>query len=188
MISCNRRGGFGRLFPRVAIFPLLFLWASWSHAEPLGSLTVDSNGYTLSEDLTVTGDVTVSGGILDINGHTLTINGSLNITGNNSRLKMMDAADVVAVDANVTFNGAASDGYLTAGILRIGGNFDQIGIYNNTNRSENENADYSNNIYSFYASGTHKVVFDGTVAQTVRLTDLPWRLCNRIFRIWKSIT
>ena len=208
MISANGTRLLGRSFFVVTLFFGLLLWLTPSvDAETVDSLSVGSSGYILSADLTVTGDATVNGGTLDINGKVLAINGNLTITGNavdlngqsltingnvdangtlidinggtltvsgnfsitntNGRPKMVNLTDVVAVSGDMTFNGAASDGYLTAGVLKIGGDFNQFGYYSETNGSGNENADYSNNTYSFSASGTHKVVFNGTGAQTV---------------------
>ena len=146
------------------------LWVSASYAETLESLTVGSNGYILTEDLTVTGDVTVDGGVLDINGHTLTIDGNLTITNHNSRLKMVaeEDADRVIVKGNVIFSGAASDGYLTAGVLEVGGDFSQIGGSYQSNLNDDGTANYGSNTFSFSASGTHKTILNGTGAQTVR--------------------
>jgi outer membrane protein assembly factor BamB len=130
--------------------------------------TVDVNGKTL----TVQGDLTVSSGTLDMNGGTLIVTGNVNLTGgtldvnggslkiagnltttSSGRLKMIYDADVVEVTGNVTFSGYSTNGYLTAGILKVGGNFSQINGYGD----------------AFAATGTHTVILNGSGLQTVNI-------------------
>ena len=153
--------------PLLGVLLSILLPVSWSHALTLEGLPVDSSGYILSEDHIVNGDVIVDGGTLDVNGYTLRISGNLTIMNTNGRLKMVKAADVVEVSGNVTLQGAASDGYLTAGILKIGGDFYQNGSYHQPNSIPDGSENYSNNRFSFAASGTHKVIFNGTSPQTI---------------------
>ena len=121
-------------------------------AATLDNLTVDSSGYTLQENLTVTGDVTVNGGILDINSYTLSVNGGLTITGNNGRLKMVNDTDLVEVSGHVTFYGASTKDYLTAGVLKVGGDFIQKGTLN----PDTYGSYHGNNWNSFTATGTQQ--------------------------------
>ncbi len=159
----------------VAVWVLLAALADTARAVTTitGPLAVTAAGYTLAEDVTVTGDVTVSGGVLDVNGHTLTVGGKLTVSGSNGRLKMVQATDAVTVAGAVTFNGAATVNafanpdveYMSAGVLTVAGNFTQTGsVYGNSSDFE---ANHDNNQYSFRATGTHKVVLNGSAAQTV---------------------
>ena len=110
------------LLPVLVCFGFLLFSVNEVKAITLDTLTVGSEGYALTETTTVTGDVTVQGGILNINGKTLTIQGSLTLTGEASRLQMAHPSDpdMVEVWGNVTFNGASTKDYLTKGILKIG--------------------------------------------------------------------
>ena len=49
-------------------------------------------------------------------------------------------------------------------MLKVAGNFSQIGLA--TNHTDYQ-YNYSNNQYSFYASGSHKVVLNGNTQQTI---------------------
>jgi len=123
------------------------------------NLTV-SGTVSLAGSTTVTGNLnlsnaTVAGGVLDTYGQTLTVTGQ-------GKLKMINPLDMVTVNGNVTFSGGTSTGLLTAGVLNVKGNFTQSGTYNGV---------AYNHMGSFAASGTHKVVFNGTVAQTVRFAN-----------------
>ncbi|PIY52207.1 MAG: hypothetical protein COZ01_08505, partial [Zetaproteobacteria bacterium CG_4_10_14_0_8_um_filter_55_43] len=123
------------------------------------SLTVRGAVF-LSGATTVTGNLTVAGsglsGALDVNGQTLNVSGTLTSwsTNGGSGLKMVNAADAVTVGGNATFrdgSNANTSGWFTAGVLHMHGNFSET----------------DSNPASFIATGTHKVVFDGTAAQTI---------------------
>ena len=86
-----------------------------------------------------------------MSGHKLTVAGDLS-TENLGRLVMRNVADTVDVAGNVLFRGQSTDGLLTAGVMLVEGNFTQITTVTAS---------------SFAASGTHKVVLDGSSPQTV---------------------
>jgi len=147
------------------------------------------NGYKLSNDTVIDGNLYIVGAIFDLNGKNLTVNGnvilssdSLNISKGqltvkgdlrlqrenvasdgtvtydygNGYLNMVNDADSVFVDGNfVVQSQINSNGYLSAGTLAVKGNFTQISSCCYT---------YNSN---FYATGTHKVILNGTGLQTV---------------------
>jgi hypothetical protein len=127
---------------------------------------------TLSEDV-VYGNVNLSGGTLDLNGHTLTVygnfiqsggtvyvnGGKLEVTGDYSinngtnycyaYLKMVDDADYVLIEGNFTMQSYYShSGLLTAGTLEVKKNFTQA----------RDRHYYTGDANNFAASGTHRVV------------------------------
>jgi len=101
--------------------------------------------------VTATGRVLVNGNLI-VGGQTVQT-GSLLIEGDGV-LTMQDPQDVVRALSYAEFNGASTDGLLTAGVLALGGDFLQ---------SNNDGAGATD---SFAASGTHRVVFEGS-AQSV---------------------
>ncbi len=102
-----------------------------------------SSGFTLTGNLTVTG----SSGNLALNARTVSISGNMNTSGSGV-LTMTDPSDIFTVGGNIDFSGGQTDTLLTAGTLNVAGTF--YGYYG-----------------SFAASGTHRVVFNGTSSQTV---------------------
>jgi parallel beta-helix repeat protein len=108
--------------------------------------TLDLNG----KALTILGDIIVNNCMLDVNGGTLVVLGNMGLEGGNGHLKMTKGSEVVEVSGNAYFNGASSEGYLTSGILKVGGDFTQAG-----------------DARSFCATGTHRVVLNGTQKQQV---------------------
>jgi hypothetical protein len=147
----------------ILVLAMIFCWVYPSEGAPLDSLSVGAEGYDLAEDTIVLGDVTIQGGILDINGHSLVVEGDLIITGDDSILKMVNTSDVVDVAGNALFAGASSLGYLTAGELRVAGDFEQEG----GRYSSESNPRLWDNKNSFTAGGTHKVVLNGAGPQVV---------------------
>jgi len=119
----------------------------------LGSLDVNGGHLSVGADVSILGS-------LDVNGGSCVISGNITVDGMNAYVKMMDAADVVAVGGNALFGGSrtywfegeTTHAYLSAGTLRVGGDFTQ---------------QYSWFSESFRASGTHKVVLNGSSLQTV---------------------
>lgn len=115
--------------------------------------TLDLNGHTL----TVTGDLTQSGGVIKVNGGELKVEGSYKIaTADNGSssgiLDMTDKDDRVTVIGDFETRSTADHSkYLTAGVMSVGGNFVQHGIYST----------------NFKTSGTHKIVLNGTSKQNV---------------------
>ena len=136
-------------------------------------------GWTLEADEEITGDMILSGGTLDLNGHSLTVGGNLTHTdgtitvnggslnilgdykiqsaaggGSNGVLNMTNEADMVTVSGSFVMQSTKShQGLLTAGTLTVGGDFTQ------------KNGSYSN----FFTSGNHTTVFNGEEKQTVTL-------------------
>src|SRR6267378_4102742 len=102
---------------------------------------------------TVDGNLTAANpsGVLDINGKDVTVNGNYTsayqdyYTG--GTLVMKNPSGVLRVMGNVNFDGNPTDTLLTAGTIYVGGNF-----------ALNKN---------FSASGSHKVVFNGSSRQSV---------------------
>ncbi|NLX77891.1 MAG: PKD domain-containing protein [Clostridiaceae bacterium] len=142
--------------------------------------TLDLNG----KDLIVKGNVIQSGGTLYINGGQLMIDGDYRIqtenkssdgtisySRSNGYLRMINTDDYVKVGGDfVTQAYYSHDGYLTAGILEVKGDFIQrYGYYNN----------------NFYATGTHTTVLSGTGLQTVNFERTESRF--NILVITKSI-
>ena len=129
--------------------------------------TLDLNGH----NLTVHGDLEQTGGTMFINGGTLNIGGdyvlasSYNrlsdgglelVGGSEGYLKMTNDADEVNVSGNFgTKTYRSHSGYLTAGTLRIKGNF-----YQNYYSSQDS---YRN----FLCTGTHTVIFNGEGTQHI---------------------
>ncbi|HUF50999.1 MAG TPA: hypothetical protein VMN60_09215, partial [Longimicrobiales bacterium] len=106
----------------------------------------------LAADLIVNQNVTVaSSGSLAIGPHTLNVGGIFALT-NSATFSMTDAASVLDVAGAVTINGQSTSGLLTAGELRVAGNFTQ--------------GSGSVHAAAFAPSGTHRTIFDGTAAQT----------------------
>ncbi|MFT3951719.1 MAG: PKD domain-containing protein [Oscillospiraceae bacterium] len=138
-------------------------------------------GWTLNQDAIINGNLTIGYGTLDLNGHKLTINGSLtqsggtiNINGGELAvtddykiqtsagsvcagiLNMTNAADQVSIGgAFYTRSNVDHTSYMTAGTMTIGGD-----MYV-----------YSNATTCFKTSGTHKVILNGTVKQTVNFAN-----------------
>ncbi len=109
------------------------------------------SSYALGGPTGVTGTLTVSdSGVLTVAGQALAVGGSMSIQSG-GLLVMTDAADEVDIDGHVTFGGASTAGTMTAGTLRVAGNFTTLG----------------SSVQSFQASGTHRTVLDGAAPQTV---------------------
>ena len=139
----------------------------------LWGFTISENK-VLTEDVTYNEDVIVDGAILNLNGYTLTINGDLNITGTNARLKMILNSSKLIVKRNLTFSGASTYKDLTKGVIELAGNFSQIG--NNFHKDHLSDTDtvwnnhtryYADNEYSFYPTHEHKVILNGNSKQTI---------------------
>lgn len=144
-------------------------------------------GWILSEDMVLEDDLYIVMDELDLNGHSLTINGNLyigagsvkvnggtlkisedlrlqnydgkgNYSDSSGRLIMTDTSDQVTVGGDfITQTSKSEEGYLTAGVLEIQGNFRQksaAGMRKN-----------------FSASGTHKVDFTGEEEQDISLEN-----------------
>uniref|UniRef100_UPI0038657BF2 hypothetical protein n=1 Tax=Methanobrevibacter sp. TaxID=66852 RepID=UPI0038657BF2 len=137
-------------------------------------------GYTLSNDLTVNGNV-IANGTVNLNRKTLTTNdfnaynaeininngrlicrGSLYLQNNyyySCYLKMINELDYVRVDGDFISENYCYDMVMSAGTLEIKGDFTQKSGVSNTNE------------YNFRATGTHKTVFSGTQEQTISFSS-----------------
>lgn len=108
----------------------------------------------LSGSLFLGGDLTVGGGDLDVGPNSVGVAGDLLVTGAASQLVMDDPGSVVDVAGSATFDGGSHVGLLTAGTLLVGGDFSAT----------------SSSSTSFVGEGTHTVILDGSLAQTVSLS------------------
>ena len=145
----------------------------------------ERSGWTLEADETIEGDLFLSRGTLDLNGHKLTVTGNLiqsggtvlanggelevqgdyrvqslsgSTYGNSTGvLNMTNEADTVRVLGSFVMQSTVNHSdKLTAGILEIGGDLTQLD---------------GGSDYNFYTSGTHTVVLNGTGKQTVSIYD-----------------
>jgi hypothetical protein len=109
----------------------------------------------LQSDFSVTGNVTVTGkdGNLDLNGKNVTVTGNF-ATDGDGLLTMQDGAGDLTVSGNASFDGASTDGLLTAGRFSVGGNFTWVG----------------NNEAYYFPSGSHQTLFGGSTPQSILLT------------------
>ena len=143
----------------------------------------ERSGWTLEADETIEGDLFLSRGVLDLNGHKLTVTGNLvhsggtvlvnggelevqgdyrvqslsgSTYGNSTGvLNMTNEADTVKVLGNFVMQSTASHkDKLSAGTLEIGGNLTQLS---------------GGSYYNFYTSGTHTVILNGNEKQTVSI-------------------
>jgi hypothetical protein len=113
---------------------------------------------------TVAGPTVMTGGLtvgqnatLVLGGQAVTVGGGLDVQG---LLRMTNATDELSVAGAATFrSGPSTAGALTAGVLRVGGNFTQT------------HSPITGSGSTFIASGTHRVVLNGTSAQTVSFTQ-----------------
>ncbi|MDE5779899.1 MAG: fibronectin type III domain-containing protein, partial [Lachnospiraceae bacterium] len=143
-------------------------------------------GWTLTEDYVYEGDLVLIDETLDLNGHTLKVTGDLiqpagivNINGGNlivdgdyrqqtrsgkegqytyvnssGILKMTNPDDYVVINGDyVNHSSVSHQNYLSAGVMEVHGDFE---------------ADFSYSYYSFYATGTHRLILNGTTGQTLR--------------------
>ena len=119
---------------------------------PYTNLVVSAAAVTPGGNLTTTGSLvlTGTGASLPVGPTTLTVGTSLTVQSN-ALLGMTDPASVVNVAGAAVFQGGNESGQLTAGVLRVAGNFTQA----------------AGSFQSFQASGTHKVILNGSAAQTV---------------------
>src|SRR5438445_5810220 len=110
----------------------------------------------LSDTVHVTGnlitDALFGSANLILNGTSIIVSGDFS-TQNNGKLTMLNPSDRLSVGGNATFAGAPLTGLDTAGVISVKGNFSQF--YTGSNWDD------------FAASGTLKVILNGTSPQTV---------------------
>jgi len=115
---------------------------------------------TLESDLTVGDSVVVERGNLVVGGNTVTVPNSFRTTASRGNVVMADAAGLLDVEGDVSWSGSDGTGLLTAGTIRVAGEFAQVG-----ERIIVESR-------TFRPTGT-AVVLDGTgAAQTVSFESL----------------
>ena len=118
-----------------------------------GSLALGGGTFTLTSNLNAlgTGTLQVSGGSLVLNGHTASVGGSFTTSGGGG-LSMTNTADSLLVTGAATFGG--SSGFLSAGVMTVGGNFSQTTAAN-----------------AFAAAGSHRTILNGTGAQNISFAN-----------------
>ena len=149
------------------------------HGYTLPALKVAVTQWILDQDLVIDGQLTLTGGTLDLAGHELTIYGSLlqpsgtvyvhggrlhvtgdyrlqtesggTYTGGDGILKMTDATDYILVEGTFVIQSSVYNNFLRAGVLEIKGDFMDV--------------PYSR----FIASDAHKVLLSGDCVQTIQL-------------------
>jgi alpha-tubulin suppressor-like RCC1 family protein len=101
------------------------------------------------------GAITIAGGTVSPNGHTMTVARTLATSGTGT-LTMTSTNDSVVVGGNARFDGGSETSKLTLGVLRVRGNLSQ---------------QHSTSTSSFDAGTGVTTVLDGTAAQTVSFAD-----------------
>jgi len=137
--------------------------------------TLNLNGYTL----TVEGNLIQTGGTINVSNGTLDIKGDYRITSSDGSsystgyLKMFNEPDRVIVEGNFIMDSRYDhSSYLKAGVLEVKGDFTQRSRYPSS---------YSSNEYqNFYTSGTHKVLLSGSELQIVSLEDYSYSGFNEL--------
>jgi hypothetical protein len=133
---------------------------------------------TLDSDVVYNEDVIIQGAVLNLNYHTMTVNGDLNITGANTRLQMTVSQDKLIVTGDLTFAGASTYQDLINGVIELAGNLYQKGTTTTYScgwncsgsglDSTSDNIRYrANNAYSFYPTNNHKIILNGTSQQII---------------------
>ena len=129
------------------------------------SSTLDLNGHKL----TVKGSLQHGGDTININGGTLEVQGDYIIT--NGYLKMTNAKDKVIVNGNFTTKSTSDhSSYLTDGTMEIKGNFNQIG------------KEAYGSCYNFNCKYNHKVIFNGTGKQVIHFDSTSSGFANVSFK------
>jgi len=111
------------------------------------NLTITGNT-VMPINMTLTGNLTVSGGSLEVAGTTMLVSGTFQTTAGGS-LKMTHGAGNLTINGAATFGGGGNDGNMTAGTLNLKGNFSATNA----------------NVTGFAASGTHTTILNGSVSQ-----------------------
>lgn len=125
--------------PTISV-PNVYLDGYYQATTPMGGKRV-----TLGGNLTINGNLYIQGSdTLKVNGHTLTVNGTLQeptcCSGSGGMIEMTNAADVVNVSGDMGLQGYPHSGIFTAGTINAGGAFAAS---------------------TFRATGTNKVVLKG---------------------------
>ena len=120
----------------------------------LPSLVV-TNGATMRGYLYVNRDLSVSGGVLDLDTLNASVGGAFATSGTGS-IKMVTPGVSLYVDGDATFGGGSTSGQITDGLIYVGGNFTQLS---------------TNSPSSFVGSGNNTVYLTDTTTATVSFAD-----------------
>ena len=115
---------------------------------PSGTTTVTGG------TIVAAGNLTVSRGSFILNGHRVDVGQNLAINGSTSTIAMQNPVDSLIVGNAATFAGGSTVGLLTAGVLRVSGNFTQSATVSTT---------------SFAPSGSHKTVLGSAAGGAVSI-------------------
>ena len=142
----------------------------------ISAMTLDSN-WTLTQDEVISGDLLISSGTINVNGWSLTVEGSLTqsggdlvvgggtvhivgnytLTNRSGYLTMTDPDDYVLVEGDFSTQSTNHNGRLTAGLMEVKGNFTQLrNTYFMGGPRDN-----------FRATADHRVKLTGTAIQEV---------------------
>lgn len=150
-----------------------------------------TSDYTLTEDMETYCDLYIEGGTVNLNGHTLTVQGDvlhsggmlyvnggeMDVTGDYYIAGSKEIGHDGEVD--VTQTSSNKDAYLEmvkdTDVVRVGGDFLTYSYENHSNYLKagtlyvggNFTEKYGSSSYNFNATGTHKVVFNGTETQKI---------------------
>ena len=126
------------------------------YSYTLNDLEITSD-MTLTKDIHTYGSVVHSGGTLNLNSHTLKIDGDYTIDYSYAMLNMTNSADKLIVGGNFkTYSRKSHSGYLTAGEMILYGDF---------------TASCNGNSSSFHASETHTIIFAGEDVQNIHFSS-----------------
>lgn len=106
--------------------------------------------YVMVADLIVNGNVLLNNNDLFVGANRLDVGNDFTSTGPGAQLFMSDPAGIVDIEGSVFFSGASQTTQLSAGEVRVAGDFTVTG-----------------SATAFGATGGHTVVFDGPTTQTV---------------------
>lgn len=135
----------------------------------LPEFMIDEGSVTLADDLSISGDLIIKGGGLVVSGNSVSIEGDFRIQNtteddegevtysqSSGTLRMNNNADKVTVGGDfITDSTIKHNGLLTAGVLKVAGNFSQSG-----------------SSQSFYTSDAFKTVLNGAGVQNINF-DAP---------------
>jgi hypothetical protein len=119
------------------------------------TLNIDA-GVNWPANTTLNGSLNVNNFGLNLTNKKIVVNGDLDVNGASGVLIMSNVTAELDINGNATFRGGNEVGSLTAGVLRISGNFTTPG---------------TGHARSFAGTGSHETVFDGTAPQTINFAN-----------------
>ncbi len=132
--------------------------ANWTpNRVPTANDTVEIGTAAHSPVLSASGTaalIVATADSLNLNGHTLIVGDSVSVRGG-GMLIMRSASDSLLVGGTLTMGGGDETGKLTAGVITVGGDFNQPPASSSS---------------AFVSTGTHRVVMLGTRAQQMTFT------------------